>query len=75
MLCFIFPEEANGQGECPRKTGSFPHKDPAQCDKFYLCRDGHPTVIECPERLLFNREKGGCDYPDRADISHCQLPR
>ncbi|XP_046463447.1 protein obstructor-E-like [Daphnia pulex] len=58
---------------CPKKTGLFPHEDPAQCNKYYQCLDGRPTLIKCPDMLLFDRLRGVCDYADLADTSNCLL--
>ncbi|RCN46139.1 chitin binding Peritrophin-A domain protein, partial [Ancylostoma caninum] len=31
---------------------------------FVLCRDGVATAMKCPSGLLFNKDKGYCDYPE-----------
>ena len=54
--------------ECPETNGKF--ADPEQCDLFYICRKGIPTIEYCPEGLLFdtthvNREK--CVLPHNVD--------
>ncbi len=39
------------------------------------CLDGRPTLIKCPDMLLFDRVRGVCDYADLADTSNCLLER
>nr|CAH0102526.1 unnamed protein product [Daphnia galeata] len=66
-------QESIKTNHCPKKTGLFPHEDPVHCDKYYQCLDGHPTLIKCPDLLLFDRVRGVCDYADLADTSNCLL--
>lgn len=71
----VFKEESLKKEKCPRKTGLFPHEDPSMCDRYYQCLHGNPTLIKCPDMLLFDRTRGVCDYADLADTSSCQLAR
>ena len=56
---------------CPEKNGKFP--DPAQCDKFFLCKNATAEEVFCPEGLFFdfsipNREK--CVLPHNVECGN-----
>lgn len=45
---------------CPEDDGHFPH--PNDRHKFIACVAGHPTVMDCPEDLVYDHDKKYCDY-------------
>lgn len=38
-----------------------PWPDEFDCDKFWKCKDGTPTLVTCSDGLHFNAETGVCD--------------
>ncbi|KHJ76748.1 chitin binding Peritrophin-A domain protein, partial [Oesophagostomum dentatum] len=36
---------------------------------FVLCTDGVATPMKCPDKLVFNKAKGYCDYPEECQSS------
>ncbi|KAJ8718528.1 hypothetical protein PYW08_002765 [Mythimna loreyi] len=40
-----------------------------RCNKFYECHDGHPVVVECAPKLLYNPETESCDWPTYVNCS------
>ncbi|XP_035227294.1 uncharacterized protein LOC118199516 [Stegodyphus dumicola] len=45
---------------CPEPNGYFPH--PTNKHKFVGCVDGHPSVLECPEDLIYKHSIRACVY-------------
>ncbi|KFM65896.1 Endochitinase, partial [Stegodyphus mimosarum] len=45
---------------CPEPNGYFPH--PTDKHKFVGCVDGNPSVLECPEDLIYKHRIRACDY-------------
>lgn len=41
--------------------------NPDDCSSFYECYRGRAYVMNCPEHLLFNKEKKYCDWPQHAN--------
>lgn len=38
-----------------------PH--PSDCNKYYLCDNGHPLLQSCPAGLHWNKQSNNCDWP------------
>ncbi|XP_029051176.1 peritrophin-1-like [Osmia bicornis bicornis] len=41
--------------------------NPDSCKTFYLCNDGIPYLMQCPDGLDFNPEERVCDLPEQAN--------
>ncbi|XP_037904525.1 fibrillin-3-like [Hermetia illucens] len=41
------------------------------CQTFFKCLENKPFVYDCPPELIFNTEKGECDYPE---ATKCEGP-
>ncbi|XP_075741907.1 peritrophin-1-like, partial [Rhipicephalus microplus] len=41
--------------------------NPLNCSTFFLCQQGIPVLMECPDNLHFNDDLKVCDYPVRAN--------
>merc|ERR1712055_473084 len=61
----VVPEQSE-EFEC-EEDGLYP--DPEDCNKFYNCGHGTAWKQECQEGLVFNPNKGQCDFPDNY---HCE---
>ncbi|CAG5113111.1 Oidioi.mRNA.OKI2018_I69.chr2.g7252.t1.cds [Oikopleura dioica] len=61
----------------PRKCevdGLFRHWK--KCDRFFQCNGGiRSSIMRCPVTLLFNQEKGYCDWPDNVDCGSLKTPK
>lgn len=44
------------------------------CSTFYLCSQGVPELLECPQGLHYNAELRVCDFPYRAKCAELPLP-
>ncbi|OXA59101.1 peritrophin-1 [Folsomia candida] len=56
--------------ECPTLDGTFPH--PADCNAYYVCEGGVPSVAHCPPGLHYDPILQVCNWPEDAG---CQVPR
>ena len=72
LIAVVGATEDSGNGdECPVENGFF--ADPAQCDKYYECKDG--AVVEhhtCKDGLVFdasNKKFAVCSFPFSIDCS------
>lgn len=50
--------------EDPKDPTHLPH--PTDCNLFYKCLEGVPSLLNCPEGLHWSIEKNYCDYPENA---------
>lgn len=61
-------EEPSLISECPSTSTGYnvylPHPN---CSLFYLCSDGIPFEIACPENQHWNQANSYCDYPSEAN--------
>lgn len=66
----IFPLLTNSfviEPECPAVDGPFPVFIPSpDCTKYYMCGNGIPYLMTCPDNLHFNPKLNVCDWPDHA---------
>ncbi|XP_049875056.1 chondroitin proteoglycan 2-like [Pectinophora gossypiella] len=42
----------------------------ADCDKFYMCSEGKPVTMYCPQNLLYNPTVSYCDWPYNVDCGN-----
>ncbi|KAK6766735.1 hypothetical protein RB195_026174 [Necator americanus] len=56
------PASKESSGLCVGRANGY-YSDGCSHD-FVLCRDGVATTMRCPSSLVFNKEKGYCDYPE-----------
>lgn len=57
---------------CPRTRGYYPH--PKECNQYYSCRKRISTLKLCPERMLFDIEKGNCYVDSAVDCGERKKP-
>lgn len=50
---------------CIRQNGYFPHPD--TCEKYNYCVNGAGNTVPCAGGLIFDPNKGVCDYPDQVE--------
>ena len=50
---------------CVRQNGYFPHPD--TCEKYNYCVNGAGNTVPCAGGLIFDPNKGVCDYPDQVE--------
>jgi len=62
-------QTAQSTGVCPRKNGYFSN---SECDQYYLCNDGAPSLYTCPQGLVFSPDKGSCTWIEEANRPGCQ---
>ncbi|CAG9133187.1 unnamed protein product [Plutella xylostella] len=48
-----------------------PHEN---CNQFYECSQGKAISFDCPDDLLFNEEKGECDWADKVNCDDRNSP-
>lgn len=36
---------------------------PGECSRFFICIDGFPSILDCPDNLYFDPEDVVCGYP------------
>lgn len=36
---------------------------PGECSRFFICIDGYPSILDCPDNLYFDPEEVICGYP------------
>lgn len=48
--------------------------NPSNCSTFYLCSQGTPVLIVCPDGLHFNEDLKVCDHPYRANCGLTTTP-
>ncbi|CBY20188.1 unnamed protein product [Oikopleura dioica] len=47
-----------------------------KCDRFFQCNGGiRSASMKCPVTLLFNENKGVCDWPDNVDCGTLKIPK
>jgi hypothetical protein len=51
---------------CPEAPGVFGddyrfYRNPADCQKYFICVNGRPRLYSCGEGYAFNDDIGGCD--------------
>ncbi|KAK3792909.1 hypothetical protein RRG08_033760 [Elysia crispata] len=62
-----------GSTTCPQERGEFPYAP--DCSKFVRCDHFRATVLGCPGSLLFNPNRGYCDWPEHySSHNSCTLP-
>lgn len=57
-----YPAEVDQSTSCSEQFS--PHPD---CNKYYLCNNGHPIEQSCAYGLHWNRETNVCDWPRNAN--------
>ncbi|CAG5121939.1 unnamed protein product [Candidula unifasciata] len=65
----IFNDVLSLKVQCPKQSGEFSY--PGDCTKFYRCDNGQPTIFDCQAQLLFNPERGFCDWPQSVNTENC----
>lgn len=56
---------------CPRLNGYFNPEDPAKCDEYTTCVDGHPTPGKCSTGVVWSPYILACTRPDQAKRPEC----
>jgi len=64
-------QPAQSSANCPRANGYFPHPISSICNQFYFCSDGQYNLITCAAGLVFDPNKGVCQYPGEANREGC----
>lgn len=59
VLDIFKTEEQRAGWKCPKTFGYFAAE---QCNKFYYCSLGVPSLKECPDGLLYNPRIQNCDW-------------
>ncbi|CAG9790987.1 unnamed protein product [Diatraea saccharalis] len=44
------------------------------CNQFYICANGQPIVLTCPDNLFFNPNTDRCDWPNNVDCDGRLIP-
>ncbi|GFN73863.1 chitin binding peritrophin-a [Plakobranchus ocellatus] len=57
----------NNAFQCPQPDGQFAYTP--DCYKFYQCDGGVATITDCQPQLVFNDQRGYCDWP--ANVPTC----
>lgn len=50
-------------GEEPTSCSEQFSAHPRDCNKYYLCDNGHPLLQSCPSGLHWNNNQKNCDWP------------
>uniref|UniRef100_A0A6P7GH02 chitinase n=1 Tax=Diabrotica virgifera virgifera TaxID=50390 RepID=A0A6P7GH02_DIAVI len=62
-----YPEDADNLTECD--ADFMPHRD---CDKYYRCDHGKPTLFNCEPGTVFHTGLNVCDWPANSDREECR---
>ncbi|XP_069696314.1 protein obstructor-E [Periplaneta americana] len=64
--------------KCPEAPGVFGddyrfYRNPADCQKYFICVNGGPRLYSCGDGYAFNDEIGGCDGIE--NVTNCAIPQ
>ena len=63
ILCVSLLVPVDSLVVCDTSNGQ-PQPDPEDCSAFYQCSGDERHQFFCPSGLVFNADKGFCDWPD-----------
>jgi len=63
-------QPAQESPNCPRANGYFPDRN--VCNQFFFCSDGQFNQITCAAGLVFDENRGVCQWPGEANRKGCE---